>query len=116
MKLHIMQLLRPKILQEIIKMADTDQSLYNIRYNQVTQGLEGFGGGSPMWTPLILSADSVSSLNGLTGTVTLAAGANISLTPVGNTITVASTGGGNTPNIQQNVDTSFTQTTSTSFV
>ncbi len=34
-------------------MADTDQSLYNLRYNQVTPGLEGFGGGTPQWTPLI---------------------------------------------------------------
>lgn len=33
-------------------MADNDQSLYNLRYNQVTNGLEGFGGGTPMWTPL----------------------------------------------------------------
>lgn len=35
----------------------------------------------------------VSSLNGLTGAVTLAAGTNISLTPVGNTITIAASGG-----------------------
>lgn len=33
-------------------MADSDQSISNLRYNQVTQQLEGFGGGSPMWTPL----------------------------------------------------------------
>ena len=38
-------------------MADHDQSLYNIRYNQVTQGMEGFGGGTPQWTPLPLVAD-----------------------------------------------------------
>jgi len=36
-------------------MADTDQSLYNLRYNQVDQGLEGFGGGTPQWTPLVLA-------------------------------------------------------------
>jgi hypothetical protein len=36
----------------------------------------------------------VSSLNGLTGGVTLAAGSNITLTPSGNTITIASSGGG----------------------
>jgi hypothetical protein len=38
-------------------MADSDKSINNLRYNQVTQGLEGFGGGSPMWTPLALVAD-----------------------------------------------------------
>jgi hypothetical protein len=37
---------------------------------------------------------AVTSLNGLTGGVTLAAGSNITLTPVGNTITIASSGGG----------------------
>ena len=36
----------------------------------------------------------VSRFNGLTGGVTLAAGTNITLTPVGNTITIASSGGG----------------------
>ena len=36
----------------------------------------------------------VSSLNTLTGAVTLAAGTNITLVPVGNTITINSTGGG----------------------
>lgn len=39
-------------------MADTDKSINNLRYNQVTQGLEGFGGGSPMWTPLIVGGGS----------------------------------------------------------
>ena len=33
-------------------MADNDQSLYNLRYNQVEMRLEGFGGGTPQWTPL----------------------------------------------------------------
>lgn len=33
-------------------MADTDHSIYNLRYNQVTRGMEGFGGGTPQWTPL----------------------------------------------------------------
>ena len=36
-------------------MADTDQSLYTIRYNQVLREMEGFGGGSPLWTPLTIS-------------------------------------------------------------
>jgi len=38
-------------------------------------------------------SDYVSSLNGLTGDVVLAAGTNITLTPVGNTITISSAGG-----------------------
>lgn len=37
-------------------MSDTDQSLYNLRYNQVTSGMEAFGGGTPQWTPLVLSS------------------------------------------------------------
>jgi hypothetical protein len=36
----------------------------------------------------------VTSINTLTGAITLAAGSNISLTPAGNTITIASTAGG----------------------
>ena len=39
----------------------------------------------------------VSFLNGLTGGVTLAQGSNITLTPSGNTITIASSGGGGGP-------------------
>jgi hypothetical protein len=53
-------------------MADHDQSINNLRYNQVTQGLEGFGGGSPMWTPLVLSADG--GITQLTGDVTAGPG------------------------------------------
>lgn len=45
---------------------------------------EGNGGGG----------GGVSSVNGLTGAVILAAGPNITLTPVGNTITIAASGGG----------------------
>lgn len=47
-------------------MADLDQSIYNIRYNQITMGMEGFGGGTPQWTPLILTADG----NGPAGATT----------------------------------------------
>lgn len=36
-------------------MADTDQNLNNLRYNQVSGALEGFGGGSPQWTVLTLT-------------------------------------------------------------
>ena len=35
-------------------MADNDRSILNLRYNQITQNLEGFGGGSPQWTELTL--------------------------------------------------------------
>jgi len=46
-------------------MADNDQSITILRYNQVTQGLEGFGGGSPMWTSLPLLADGgITQLHG----------------------------------------------------
>lgn len=37
---------------------------------------------------------AVDSINTLTGAITLAAGANVSITPSGNTLTIASTGGG----------------------
>jgi hypothetical protein len=40
-----------------------------------------------------LANSVVASLNGLTGAITLAAGANITITPSGNTLTIASTGG-----------------------
>ncbi len=36
-------------------MADTDKSLYNLRYNQITSNLEAFGGGSPQWTLITLN-------------------------------------------------------------
>jgi hypothetical protein len=35
--------------------ADTDKSLYNLRYNQITSNLEAFGGGSPQWTLITLN-------------------------------------------------------------
>ena len=44
------------------------------------------------WNPFSLTY--VSSLNSLTGAVTLAAGTNITLTPSGSTITIAASGGG----------------------
>jgi hypothetical protein len=42
----------------------------------------------------IASGQVVKSLNGLTNNVTLQAGSNVTITPSGNTLTVASTGGG----------------------
>jgi len=59
-----------------------------------------FGGRSWIWNGIAwdvystVSGNVVTQLNGLTGGVTLAAGSNITLSPVGNTITIASTGGG----------------------
>lgn len=51
------------------------------------------GGTSGNITFLDASAH-VTTVNGLTGAITLTAGSNITLTPVGNTITIASSGGG----------------------
>jgi hypothetical protein len=44
--------------------------------------------------PKIALGQVVRNINGLTDSVTLAAGANITITPAGNTLTIASTGGG----------------------
>ena len=61
-----------------------------------------YGGRSWQWNGTAwdvystVSGNVVTKLNGLTGGVTLAAGSNITLTPVGNTITIASSGGGAT--------------------
>jgi hypothetical protein len=58
-----------------------------------------FGGSSWIWNGTawnvysIVSGNVVTQLNGLTGGVTLAAGSNVTLTPVGNTITISSAGG-----------------------
>jgi hypothetical protein len=53
-------------------MADSDKSINNLRYNQVSQGLEGFGGGSPQWTPLTISGGG--GISQLTGNVTAGPG------------------------------------------
>ena len=64
-----------------------------------------FGGRSWQWNGTAwdvystVSGNVVTKLNGLTGGVTLAAGSNITLTPVGNTITIASSGGGATASV-----------------
>jgi len=44
--------------------------------------------------PALGLTSAVTSLNSLTGAVTLAAGSNVTLTPVGNTITISASGGG----------------------
>lgn len=53
-------------------MADNDQSLYNLRYNQVANELEGFGGGTPQWTSLIMA--NAGGITQLTGDVTAGPG------------------------------------------
>jgi lipopolysaccharide export system protein LptA len=70
-------------------MADSDKSINNLRYNQVTQGLEGFGGGSPMWTPLALVADG--GINQLHGDATAGPGTgNQAITLANTTVTPGS--------------------------
>lgn len=58
------------------------------------------------------SGSGVSSLNGLTGALTLVAGANITITPGAGTLTISSTGGGGITSI--NADTTAAQTLTTS--
>jgi hypothetical protein len=53
-------------------MADNDQSIYTLRYNQLANELEGFGGGSPAWSPLIMA--NAGGITQLTGDVTAGPG------------------------------------------
>lgn len=70
-------------------MSDSDTSSNILRYDLVLQQVQYFNGSD--YYP-ILTTSGVSTLNTLTGAVVLAAGSGITLTPSGNTITVASTG------------------------
>jgi hypothetical protein len=130
-------------------MADNDQSIKNLRYNQVSQGLEGFGGGSPAWTPLPLLADGgMTQLTGevtagpgsgsqvatitdgvvvdsihadahalILGDVQLVSGTNVTLTQVGQAITINASGGSApAPNIVSSTTTAYTTTTSQTYV
>lgn len=67
---------------------DSDQEIKMLRVDPITKRL-------------LISADfsgvAVTSINGLTGAVILAAGTNITLTPVGNTITISAAGGSGSP-------------------
>lgn len=60
---------------------------------ETTTGGVKFPDGTIQTTASTGGGAGVSSLNGLTGNVTLAAGSNITITPSGNTLTIASTGG-----------------------
>lgn len=72
------------------------------------------GAGPAQYQALIsligVSNDRVTSINNLTGEVTLAAGANITLTPVGNTINIAaaSSGGGSVTGVCTRTNYSYT--------
>ena len=84
-------------------------------YTDTTANFNAGGNGTSQFSVFLIggasgsSGTSVSALNGLTGPVTLAAGTNISLTPVGNTITIAATGGGS--GITRSVNSVSTATT-----
>ncbi|MGH9848873.1 MAG: hypothetical protein ACREBD_03370 [Blastocatellia bacterium] len=56
--------------------------------------------------PKIAAGQVVKSLNGLTDNVTLAAGSNVTITPSGNTLTIASTGSGSGWSLTGNAGTS----------
>lgn len=61
---------------------------------ETTTGGVKFPDGTIQTTAAGGSSSGVTSLNGLTNNVTLAAGSNVTITPSGNTLTIASTGGG----------------------
>lgn len=65
-------------------MADIDQSLYTLRYNQVAMQLEAFGGGFPSWTTLSIGTPGITAL---TGDVTASGAGSV-------VATVVSAGGG----------------------
>jgi hypothetical protein len=61
-------------------MADSDQSLYTLRYNQVSQQIEAQGG-SPSWNPVIIqNPDPVAGINQLTGFIVAGPGSGIQAT------------------------------------
>ncbi|HXM36419.1 MAG TPA: hypothetical protein VN920_14595 [Pyrinomonadaceae bacterium] len=56
---------------------------------------------SAVTAPKIATGQVVKNLNGLTDNVTLAAGSNVTITPAGNTLTIAATGGGGSAILNQ---------------
>ncbi len=56
---------------------------------------------SAVTAPKIATGQVVKNLNGLTDNVTLAAGSNVTITPSGNTLTIAATGGGGSAILNQ---------------
>ena len=87
-------------------------ALNTILSGSATNGevLTANGSGGTAFLPASSTA-GVSSLNTLTGAVVLAAGANITLTPSSNTITIASSGGTKVPTVTALVGISGTYTT-----
>lgn len=81
---------------------NSDQSSYNLRFNEQTGALEYANGLTWIVVPGTGSS-VVDSVNGLMGAVTLAAGSNITITPSGQTLTVAATGGGTPGGADSNV-------------
>ena len=70
---------------------NSDSSFYTVRFDAVTQTLQYAIANN--WVD-ISSNSGVSSINTLTGAVTLAAGTNVTLVPSGQTITINSTSSG----------------------
>lgn len=65
-----------------------------VRIGATARTYQKTGAANTAWTLFTTSAVGVSSFNTLTGAVTISAGAGVTLTPVGNNIAIASTGGG----------------------
>lgn len=69
-------------------MADNDQSIFTLRYNQITEQLEGFGGGTPQWTPLDLSGQDT-GMTQLTGDVTAGPGSGSQVATIADGVVTA---------------------------
>ena len=74
-------------------MANNDASQDKLRYNEITGQLEFGSGNNWTVTGITSSGSGVTNVNAITGAVTIAAGSNITVTPSGHTLTIASTGG-----------------------
>ncbi len=95
-------------------MSNNDSNFPNLRFDSVTQTLQYQVGLN--WVDVPAGTAGVSSVNTLTGAVVLAAGSNITLTPSGNTITVAASGGSQRiPQAFQVLATGVISTTSSTY-